>query len=75
MIIGIPIYEGVDLLDVMGPSEMFRWIDLPQGMGALGTLNVRASLTALCRIQHHRQPHTGFSELLGDVALRHADLQ
>lgn len=25
MIIGIPVYEGVDLLDVMGPYEMFKW--------------------------------------------------
>jgi transcriptional regulator GlxA family with amidase domain len=29
MIIGIPVYEGVDLLDVMGPYEMFKWIDAP----------------------------------------------
>lgn len=26
MIIGIPVYEKVDLLDVMGPYEMFQWI-------------------------------------------------
>jgi transcriptional regulator GlxA family with amidase domain len=25
MIIGIPVYQGVDLLDVMGPYEMFKW--------------------------------------------------
>jgi transcriptional regulator GlxA family with amidase domain len=29
MIIGIPVYDGVDLLDVMGPYEMFKWIDAP----------------------------------------------
>jgi len=25
MIIGIPAYEGVDLLDMTGPYEMFHW--------------------------------------------------
>jgi cyclohexyl-isocyanide hydratase len=30
MIIGIPVYEGVDLLDVMGPYEMFNWAKSPQ---------------------------------------------
>src|SRR6266851_2752079 len=25
MIIGIPVYDGVDLLDVTGPFEMFAW--------------------------------------------------
>ena len=29
MIIGIPVYEGVDLLDVMGPYEMFKWVNAP----------------------------------------------
>lgn len=27
MIIGIPVYEKVDLLDVAGPYEMFNWVD------------------------------------------------
>jgi cyclohexyl-isocyanide hydratase len=26
MIIGIPVYDGVDLLDVTGPYEMFNWM-------------------------------------------------
>jgi cyclohexyl-isocyanide hydratase len=26
MIIGIPVYQQVDLLDVMGPYEMFNWV-------------------------------------------------
>jgi len=30
MIIGIPVYEQVDLLDVAGPYEMFNWVD-PSG--------------------------------------------
>jgi transcriptional regulator GlxA family with amidase domain len=27
MKLGIPVYEGVDLLDVAGPYEMFKWVD------------------------------------------------
>lgn len=29
MIIGIPVYDGVDLLDVTGPHEIFKWMDRP----------------------------------------------
>ena len=29
MIIGIPVYDGVDLLDVTGPYEMFNWVTAP----------------------------------------------
>jgi transcriptional regulator GlxA family with amidase domain len=29
MIIGMPVYDGVDLLDVTGPYEMFKWIKSP----------------------------------------------
>ena len=28
VLIGMPVYDGVDLLDVTGPYEMFRWADL-----------------------------------------------
>jgi len=24
--LGIPVYDGVDLLDVAGPYEMFQWV-------------------------------------------------
>jgi len=27
MLIGIPVYQGVDLLDVTGPFEMFSWAE------------------------------------------------
>lgn len=30
MIIGIPVYEEVDLLDVAGPYEMFTWVPEPK---------------------------------------------
>jgi transcriptional regulator GlxA family with amidase domain len=32
MILGIPVYEGVDLLDVAGPYEMFKWVDPRKGL-------------------------------------------
>lgn len=32
MKLGIPVYEGVDLLDVAGPYEMFKWVDESKGL-------------------------------------------
>jgi transcriptional regulator GlxA family with amidase domain len=32
MKLGIPVYEGVDLLDVAGPYEMFKWVDSSKGL-------------------------------------------
>jgi len=32
MKLGIPVYEGVDLLDVAGPYEMFSWVDARKGL-------------------------------------------
>jgi transcriptional regulator GlxA family with amidase domain len=32
MKLGIPVYEGVDLLDVAGPYEMFTWVDASKGL-------------------------------------------
>jgi cyclohexyl-isocyanide hydratase len=32
MKLGIPVYEGVDLLDVAGPYEMFKWVDPDKGL-------------------------------------------
>jgi transcriptional regulator GlxA family with amidase domain len=48
MKLGIPVYEGVDLLDVAGPYEMFTWVDPSKGLetvivsadgGSVRTLN------------------------------------
>jgi len=30
--LGIPVYEGVNLLDVAGPYEMFSWVDRQKGL-------------------------------------------
>ncbi|GAB1720475.1 MAG: transcriptional regulator [Nitrosospira sp.] len=35
MILGIPVYEGVNLLDVAGPWEMFNWVDKKFGLETL----------------------------------------
>src|SRR5258708_38307583 len=32
MKLGIPVYEGVKLLDVAGPYEMFNWVDVSKGL-------------------------------------------
>jgi transcriptional regulator GlxA family with amidase domain len=32
MKVGIPVYEGVDLLDVAGPYEMFKWVAPSKGL-------------------------------------------
>lgn len=32
MKLGIPVYDGVDLLDVAGPYEMFKWVDASKGL-------------------------------------------
>jgi transcriptional regulator GlxA family with amidase domain len=32
MKLGIPVYNGVDLLDVAGPYEMFNWVDKTKGL-------------------------------------------
>jgi transcriptional regulator GlxA family with amidase domain len=33
MLLGIPVYEGVNLLDVAGPLEMFFWAGAPKKIG------------------------------------------
>lgn len=35
MKLGIPVYEGVDLLDVAGPYEMFKWVEPSKGLETL----------------------------------------
>lgn len=35
MKLGIPVYNGVDLLNVMGPFEMFSWVPEEKGLTAL----------------------------------------
>jgi transcriptional regulator GlxA family with amidase domain len=35
MQLGIPVYEGVDLLDVAGPYEMFKWVAQEKGLDTI----------------------------------------
>src|SRR5262249_45998657 len=50
MIIGIPVYDGVDLLDMTGPYEMFHWagfeIDLLAAEPGLKTTGSRLAFSA-----------------------------
>ena len=45
MLIGIPIYGGVDLLDVTGPHEMFSWADFDVQLFGVTTRVVRSCTT------------------------------
>jgi cyclohexyl-isocyanide hydratase len=47
MIIGMPVYEGVDVLDVTGPYEMFSWAELDVRLFAqqAGPVTCRGGLT------------------------------
>jgi transcriptional regulator GlxA family with amidase domain len=51
MIIGVPVYDGVDLLDMTGPFEMFHWagfeIDLLAAAPGLTTSGSRFQFSAL----------------------------
>jgi len=35
MKLGVPVYEGVNLLDVAGPYEMFKWVDASKGLNPI----------------------------------------
>jgi hypothetical protein len=35
MKLGIPVYNGVNLLGVEGPNEMFNWVDSSKGLKTL----------------------------------------
>src|SRR5262245_41442957 len=35
MILAIPVYDGVNLLDVAGPYEMFKWVDRSKGLDSI----------------------------------------
>jgi hypothetical protein len=49
MKLGIPIYEGVNLLDVAGPLEMFYWANSTGPTRAIARNRTRSSRPCLCR--------------------------
>jgi cyclohexyl-isocyanide hydratase len=58
MLIGIPIYGGVDLLDVAGPYEMFSWADLDVQLFAqeAGLVTCRCGLSIYAATRFENAP-------------------
>jgi putative intracellular protease/amidase len=58
MLIGIPIYGGVDLLDVTGPHEMFSWADLDVQLFAqeAGLVTCRGGLSIYAATRFENAP-------------------
>jgi len=58
MKLGIPVYEGVNLLDVAGPYEMFKWVDASK----LETLIVSENACPVTSMNGVRfEPHASFA--------------
>lgn len=51
MRLGIPVYEGVNLLDVAGPYEMFSWVDKSLGLESIIVSADGGPVTTLNRIR------------------------
>jgi transcriptional regulator GlxA family with amidase domain len=51
MKLGIPVYEGVNLLDVAGPYEMFNWVDKKLGLESIIVSADGGPVTTLNRIR------------------------
>lgn len=51
MKLGIPVYEGVNLLDVAGPYEMFSWVDKPLGLESIIVSADGGPVTTLNRVR------------------------
>ena len=55
MIIGIPVYEGVNLLDVAGPYEMFGWVPKEKGLSAVILSEDGCPVTTLNNVKFEAQ--------------------
>jgi transcriptional regulator GlxA family with amidase domain len=58
MKLGIPVYHGVDLLDVAGPYEMFKWVDAKWGLETLILSEDGGSVTSVNGLRF--QAHSSF---------------
>jgi cyclohexyl-isocyanide hydratase len=59
MKLGIPVYEGVDLLDVAGPYEMFKWVDASKGLQTVIVSADRKPVTTLNGVRF--EAHSSFA--------------
>jgi putative intracellular protease/amidase len=62
MRLGIPVYEGVDLLDVAGPYEMFKWVNLSKGLESVILSEDGGPFTTLNNLRFHA--HASFAAIL-----------
>jgi len=60
MKLGIPIYDGVDLLDVAGPLEMFYWAGRSNDLEALLVSQDGRGVTSLNGVRF--EPHASFAQ-------------
>jgi transcriptional regulator GlxA family with amidase domain len=63
MIIGIPVYDGVDLLDVTGPYEMFNWMKSSPGVEVEVALVAETRRPVTSRDGLTFRPHKSFRGL------------
>lgn len=59
MKLGIPVYDGVNLLDVAGPYEMFKWVDAGKGLETVILSADGGSVTTMNGIRF--EAHASFS--------------
>jgi cyclohexyl-isocyanide hydratase len=59
MKLGIPVYEGVNLLDVAGPYEMFNWVEKKLGLETIIVSSDGGSVTTLNHIRF--EAHASFA--------------
>ena len=55
MKLGIPVYEGVNLLDVAGPYEMFSWVGADKGLEIVIVSEDGCPVTTLNRVRFDAQ--------------------
>jgi cyclohexyl-isocyanide hydratase len=60
MKLGIPVYEGVNLLDVTGPYEMFGWVDKRKGLDTVIVSADGCPVTSLNGVRF--EAHASFGE-------------
>src|SRR5262245_14883839 len=60
MKLGIPVYEGVNLLDVTGPYEMFNWVDPSKGLKTVIVSADGCPVTSLNGVRF--EAHASFDE-------------
>jgi transcriptional regulator GlxA family with amidase domain len=61
MKLGIPVYDGVDLLDVTGPYEMFTWVDSSKELETVLLSSDGGAVTSRNGVRFHA--HASFAQI------------